>query len=358
MELIWELKNLNYEPSVEVYKSLVKASRALSNINAVTRSLPNQKILLDIFLLQEARKSSEIENIVTTHDEVFSKSIENPHEWQRPSVKEVRNYVRAVTEGLVRLRENGIISRRLIVEIQEILLGNNAGFRRQAGTKLMNESTGEVVYIPPQHPDQIENLMADLIEFINNNEANSLDPLIKAMIIHHQFESIHPFYDGNGRTGRMLIVLYLLQQELIELPLLYLSQYINKTKGDYYRHLQEIRMSHNYDNYLIYMLNGVEQISIKTSTIIQHIRELMVGYKGIMRDSDVKNLYSHELLNNIFRYPYTRIEYVQRDLNVTRVTAKARLDNLVSLGLLRVEKQGKYLYYINQKLVNYIFAEE
>jgi Fic family protein len=206
-----------------------------------------------------------------------------------------------------------------------------------------------VVYTPPQHPDEIVALMKNLEEFINNDDMSDLDPLVKMAIIHHQFESIHPFYDGNGRTGRIINILYLVKQELLKIPILYLSRYINENKATYYRLLQEVRDKDNWEDWIIFMLDGVEQTSKQTILLIEGIKKEMLNFKKRMRTERPK-IYSQDLLNNLFRHPYTKIEFVMTELNVKRRTAAKYLDELVTIGLLDKHKIGRENYYINTAL--------
>ena len=192
--------------------------------------------------------------------------------------------------------------------------------------------------------------MANLEQFINDDAISDFDPLVKMTIIHYQFESIHPFYDGNGRTGRIINVLYLVMKDLLNLPILYLSRYIILNKGDYYKLLQEIRETANWENWLLFMLEGIEQISKETIELIGKIRDLIFEYKNILRDN--YKFYSQDLLNNLFKHPYTKIEFIERDLNVSRITAAKYLNELAKDGLLRKEKLGTGNYYINEKLMD------
>jgi len=191
--------------------------------------------------------------------------------------------------------------------------------------------------------------MKNLEQFINDNSSSDFDPLVKMGIIHYQFESIHPFYDGNGRTGRIINVLYLVMNDLLDLPILYLSRYIILNKGNYYKLLQEVRETGNWENWILYMLNAIEQISKETIVLIGEITNLMAEYKTILRDN--YKFYSHELLNNIFKHPYTKIEFIENDLDVSRITASKYLNQLAKDGLLKKEKLGTGNYYINEKLI-------
>ena len=191
--------------------------------------------------------------------------------------------------------------------------------------------------------------MRNLEQFINDNSISDFDPLVKMGIIHYQFESIHPFYDGNGRTGRIINVLYLVMNDLLDLPILYLSRYIIENKGYYYKLLQEIRDKDNWEDWTMYMLDAVEQISKETLIVIERIKVLMAKYKNTIRTN--YKFYSHELLNNLFKHPYTKIEFIEQDLGVSRITASKYLNQLAKDGLLRKEKLGTGNYYINERLI-------
>ena len=191
--------------------------------------------------------------------------------------------------------------------------------------------------------------MTNLEQFINDQTISDVDPLIKMGIVHYQFESIHPFYDGNGRTGRIINVLYLVMNDLLDLPILYLSRYIIKNKGKYYQLLQEVRETDNWENWILYMLDAVEVISKETIILIGKMKALIFEYKNILRNN--YKFYSQDLLNNLFKHPYTKIEYVEQDLGVSRITAAKYLNLLAKDGLLRKEKIGTGNYYVNEKLI-------
>lgn len=243
------------------------------------------------------------------------------------------------------------MTNNLILKIQEILEENKAGFRKLPGTNLKNQQTGEIVYTPPQEYEVIVGLMNNLEEIINEDNVWPVDPLIKMAAVHFQFESIHPFYDGNGRTGRILNILYLVNKDLLRLPILYLSRYIIRHKGDYYRLLQNVRDHNDWQSWVIYMLDGIEKTSIETIQTINQIKSLMSDYKRSIRTQFPK-IYSQDLLNNLFRHPYTKIEFIMNDLQVSRPTATQYLDKLSEAGLLEKVKKGRSNYYVNRGLVD------
>jgi len=334
--------------SKAVLKKAAKAHQALAELKGIVATIPNESILINTLSLQEAKDSSAIENIITTHDELF-KSDHLSQQFASLAAKEVFNYATALQDGFKQVQQRGLLTSNDIKTIQAAIEQNNAGFRAQSGTTLKNEQTGEVIYTPPQTHDEIVALMSNLEQFINDDACCDWDDLVKMAVIHHQFESIHPFYDGNGRAGRVINVLYLIKQDLLTLPVLYLSRYINQHKQDYYRLLQAVREEQDWEEWLLFMLEAVEQTSKQTIGLIRAIKELMQRYKLKMR-SELSKIYSQDLLNNIFRHPYTKIEFVTSDLQVTRKTAAKYLDEMVNIGLLSKHKIGKDNYYLNDAL--------
>jgi len=333
--------------SKKVLKKLASAHRALAELKGISASIPNQAILINTLGLQEAKDSSAIENIITTHDEIYKAGL-HIGEMASLEAKEVQNYIGALKKGFQLISNHNILNINSIIEIQSVLEKNNAGFRKVPGTVLKNTRTGMTIYSPPQDYQTILSLMGDLEKFINNEPKSDIDPLVKMSIIHHQFESIHPFYDGNGRTGRIINVLYLILCGLLDSPILYLSRFIINKKDNYYRLLQETRNNDNWENWILYMLDGVEKTSRETIKLIREIRELMFEYKYVLRDN--YKFYSQDLLNNLFKHPYTKIAFIEADLNVSRVTAANYLNRLAKDGLLKKERLGTGNYYVNEKL--------
>jgi Fic family protein len=345
-----EMKKLPIEKDVEtkqVLKKLSSAHRALAELKGIVSSIPNENILINTLGLQEAKDSSAIENIITTHDDLYKAELKFDG-LKSLNAKEVQNYIAALKEGFQLISKHNTITNNDIIKIQSILEMNSAGFRKLPGTALKNTTTGETIYTPPQDYNTIQELMTNLEKFINDDTLSDFDPLVKMAIIHYQFESIHPFYDGNGRTGRIINVLYLVIKDLLDIPILYLSRYIIKNKAGYYRLLQEVRKTDDWENWLLYMLDGIEQTAKETIFLIGNIRELMFEYKYLLRDN--YKFYSHDLLNNLFKHPYTKIEFIEKDLAVSRITAANYLNILSKDGLLRKEKLGTGNYYINEKL--------
>lgn len=330
--------------SKKILKKLASTHRCLAELKGVSLSIPNQAILINTLTLQEAKDSSAIENIITTHDEIFKEDL-FPTFSSNPSAKEVSNYNQAIKAGYELIRKSQILTNNHIIDIQAILENHKTGFRKLPGTELKNLITGKTVYIPPQSQTEIIPLMNNLEIFINDDTFFEADPLVKMAIIHYQFESIHPFYDGNGRTGRIINVLYLVLKGLLNIPILYLSRYIVKTKSEYYRLLQEVRDKENFEDWILYMLEGIEQTSIQTIAMIEEIKKCLLKYKHTIRTN--YKFYSQDLINNLFYHPYTKIDFLARDLKISRLTAAKYLEVLCEGGLLRKEKIGRSNYYIN-----------
>ena len=348
--MTWKLVPLPYAEDLEtksILKQLPAAHAALAELKGIVRSIPNQIILLNTLGIQEAKDSSSVENIITTHDELYKANLDFEVNTS-PDVKEVQNYVAAMKRGFGLLQTQGLLTNQTILKIQETLEGNNAGFRKLPGTALKNAQTGEIVYLPPQDPNEILSLMANLEQFINDPELSDYDPLVKMAIIHYQFESIHPFYDGNGRTGRILNILYLIMTGLQKLPILYLSSHIIRNKPDYYRLLQGVRENGDWESWISYMIRGVENTSRETILLIEELKILIAEMQVLLRTR--YKFYSQELLNNLFEHPYTKIEFLVRDLGVSRITAANYLNQLAADGVLRKERLGTGNYYVNEKL--------
>ncbi len=346
----WGLKELPLTVDFEtkkVLKALPSAHAALAELKGIASTIPNQNILINTLGLQEAKDSSAIENIITTHDDLYKSEL-HLDAFKSHQAKEVQNYISALKKGFELITKTGLLTNNSILQIQEVLEDNTAGFRKLPGTALKNAATGETIYTPPQDYEEIMRLMANLELYINDSEIQDCDPLIKMAIIHFQFESIHPFYDGNGRTGRIINILYLILQKLQSLPILYLSNYIIKHKPDYYRLLQNVRDENLWEEWLLFIIKGVEETAKETIELITKMKELMLDYKYRLRNN--YKFYSQDLLNNLFKHPYTKIEFVVNDLGVSRLTAANYLNKLAEDKLLRKEKLGTGNYYINEAL--------
>lgn len=338
-----------------VLRQANKANRKLAELKGVAQTIPNERILISSLTLQEAKDSSAVENIVTTQDDLYRAGLDAGFTLIGAATKEVLFYREAINEGFKLVRNKNILTLNDIKRIQEVLEQNSAGFRTTPGTQLKRSSDGAVIYTPPQDGQLIVELMSNLEQFINDDELCPIDPLVKMAIIHHQFESIHPFYDGNGRTGRIVNILYLVTSGLLDLPILYLSRYITHNKAEYYERIQAIRNatgdnSAQWEEWILYMLRGVEQTAEETITLVKNIGNLMTKYKNIIRPAFGRK-YSHELLNGLFYHPYTKIGHLESNMQVSRQTAAKYLDKLASLGLLQKERMGKENYYINTQLM-------
>ena len=348
--MVWKPMHLPYPEDLEtksILKQLPAAHAALAELKGIVQSIPNQIILLNALGIQEAKDSSSIENIITTHDDLYKANLDFEVSIS-PNVKEVQNYVAAMKRGFELVESQGLLTNQTLLKIQETLEGNNAGFRKLPGTALKNAQTGAVIYLPPQDPAEIQELMTNLEQFINDPELSDYDPLVKMAIIHYQFESIHPFYDGNGRTGRILNILYLILTGLQKLPILYLSNHIIQHKSDYYRLLQGVREKGDWESWISYMIRGVEYTAKETIQLIEALKVLMAEMKNQLQNN--YKFYSQELLNNLFAHPYTKIEFLVRDLGVSRITAANYLNQLASDGVLRKERLGTGNYYVNERL--------
>lgn len=350
MQKNWKLEVLPVQQDLEtklVLRKLIAAHTGLAELKGIASTIPNQNILINTLGLQEAKDSSAIENIITTHDDLFKSEL-NLKSIRSLEAKEVQNYIAALKKGFALIAEQEILTNRMILEIQQTLEKNKAGFRKLPGTALKNSVTGEVIYTPPQDYDSIVLLMTNLELFINDALMSDYDPIVKMAIIHYQFESIHPFYDGNGRTGRIINILYLILNGLLDLPILYLSKFIIKHKRDYYRLLQEVRDKNNWEEWILFMIRGVEETSKETIELISDIKLLMLRIKHDLRAR--YRFYSQDLLNNLFKHPYTKIEFVVQDLGVNRTTAANYLNKLSEDGVLAKEKVGNTNFYINEPL--------
>ncbi|MBK6340197.1 MAG: Fic family protein [Bacteroidetes bacterium] len=347
----FELSELPFNIDLEtkkVLKSLPSAHAALAELKGIASTIPNQNILINTLGLQEAKDSSAIENIITTHDDLYKSEL-NLDSFKSLNAKEVQNYISALKKGFELTSTSGLLTNKTILQIQEVLEDNKAGFRKLPGTALKNAATGETIYTPPQDYNEILRLMTNLEKYINDSEMSDIDPLIKMAIIHFQFESIHPFYDGNGRTGRIINILYLINEKLQNLPILYLSSYIIKRKADYYRYLQKVRDEDLWEDWILFMIKGIEETARETIDLILKIKKMMFEYKHQLREN--YKFYSQDLLNNLFKHPYTKIEFIVNDLGVSRLTAANYLNKLAEDKILKKEKLGTGNYYINEKLI-------
>lgn len=340
---------------VSLWKLLAKAGRQLAELKGLADSIPNQSILISTLGLQEAKDSSEIEKIVTTHDEIFRDDI-FPQSSRNHATKEVQGYRQGLMMGFTEVKKHGLITNNTILSIQAKVERNRAGFRTTPGTTLQDGS-GKVIYTPPQHPDEVIALMGQLESFINAPDGEGVwgdtDPLIKMALIHHQFETIHPFYDGNGRTGRIINVLYLVKTGLLNIPVLYLSRFILQNKSDYYRYLQTVRQSgqaEDWQAWVRYILSGVAQCAEEAIATVQLIRATLMETKHRIRN-ELKNMYSQDLINHLFVHPYTRIDLLADKLNISRQTASNYLNTLTEKKIFNRLRMGTAYYYVNIALM-------
>ncbi len=333
--------------TVEILRQVSKASQALGELKGTAKTIPNQAMLINAVVLQEAKDSSEIENIITTQDELY-KALATKGK-QPSQVKEVINYRKAIFTGFGLIKKQGFLRIKDIETIQKTIVENNAGIRAMAGTVLKNDKTGEIIYTPPQEKDEILDLLSNFLDHFNINKTD-LSPLINLAVLHYQFESIHPFYDGNGRTGRILNILYLIINELLDIPILYLSSYINRNKADYYRLLQQVNKTDKWDEYILYMLKAVEETSRKTVEKINRIKEQLDKTILFVQEKEPK-IYRKELIELLFEHPYSRIEFVVDRLRVERKAASRYLKRLEGIGILKAEKAGREIIYINKELI-------
>ena len=342
--------------SAPLLKQLIQAHRRLAELKGVAKTIPNESILISTLGLQEAKASSAIENIITTHDELFQAEVLDAKQ-SNSAAKEIENYRAALWQGYQQTRDTKLIRFDDILRTQAIIEPNKSGIRKIPGTVISNAKTKKVIYTPPQHPDEIQSLLANLVDYINDDSLSRLDPLVKMAIMHHQFESIHPFYDGNGRTGRIINILYLVKNDLLDLPILYLSRYIVQNKDDYYRLLQSVRDHNDWSDWVSYVVRGIEITAEETITFVHQIRELVMQTKQRMR-TELPTIYSQDLLNNLFSHPYTKVQFLIDQLGVSRITATKYLNQLTDKGFVTKHKLGRTNYFVNEPLIQLIVSQE
>lgn len=342
---------LKLPPKVEletkyVLKQLARSHRALAELKGFSELIPNKNILINAITINEAKDSSEIENIVTTHDELFkTMSSEN---YASPSAKEVVNYRSALWRGYKLVKENDLMSTNMIIEIHGIIEPNKGEIRKLPGTVLKNESTGEVIYTPPSGREEIISYLDNLEQYINN-DYDDIDSLVKLAVIHYQFECIHPFYDGNGRTGRIINVLYMVLKELLDSPILYLSKFIIRNKSSYYKLLQKVTEEEKWEDWILFILQGIEETAEETLLLVKKINKLIEGTAEEIREK-LPGIYSRELIDLLFFEFYTKIGYIEEGLNISRKTAAKYLSSLEEEGFLVSEKVGRERIYLNKEL--------
>ena len=327
------------------------ARSSLAELKGTAESIPNKNILLSTLPIQEAKDSSEIENIITTHDDLFMAQAKMGS--QNPAAKEVHNYIPAMLRGYETIKKKGYFRLDLLCAIQQELLANNAGIRKLPGTVLKN-SGGETVYTPPQDEQEILSLLNNLLEYINTTQGDldDLHPLVRMALIHHQFESIHPFYDGNGRTGRMICILYLIMAGLLDSPILYLSRYITHNKARYYELLQKVRLrqdAETWREWIAYILRATDTTARGTLETISKIKELMREQKDRLRKET--KIYSQDLLNVLFQYPIITRKILTTELGISSPTTIKYVNELQKIGMLEEKRHQKEFYYVHRSLL-------
>jgi len=328
-------------------KKVISAGRALAELKGLGGTIPNQTILVNSIILQEAKASSEIENIVTTHDALFQAFSAKTSQID-PATKEVLRYREALWEGYSSLKDRPLLTTNLFIKIVQTIRANKAGIRNTPGTKVANEATGDVVFTPPEGEGVIRNKLKNLEDYIHAED--EVDPLIKLALIHYQFEAIHPFTDGNGRTGRILNILYLTQNHLLDPPVLYLSKYIIEQKSDYYRLLRDVTEHQVWEPWILYMLDAVEQTALYTRDKILAIRTLLIKTLEFTREKLPSRVYSKDLIELLFHRPYTKAQFLVDAGIAERKTAANYLKELEDIGILQNYKVGKEKLYMNKEL--------
>ncbi len=340
-----------------VLKATTRASRALAELKGRTHSIPNPTILLNTLALQEAKLSSEIENIFTTNDELYRGLAANGNGTDlSPHAKEVLHYRDALWHGMNVIRDRPFLSTNLAIEIVNIIKENRAGVRNLPGTKLQNPNNKEVIYTPPEGEDLLRQKLANLERF-SNDSSSDLDPLVRVGVAHYQFEAIHPFFDGNGRTGRILIILQLIMNGLLEIPILFLSRFIIEHRAQYYRGLRAVTERGEWEAWLMYMLEAAEATAHGTTEKINAIRDLLAETLDTAKRALPKTVFSKELIELIFEQPYCKIRFVEKAGIAKRLTATKYLRELEKAGLVVPTKRGTELIFINHRLWRLLTGE-
>lgn len=329
----------------KILKKAIAANRELAGMVNSCKRLPNQGVLYSSIFLREAKDSSEVENIVTTNDDLYE-AFSSEKKDIDPNTKEVLHYVDALWLGMKQIEKDRILTTRTFVNIVNTIKENSEGIRINPGVKIANARTKEVIYTPPEGKEIILDKLKNLEEFINKKD--DTDPLIKMAIIHYQFESIHPFSDGNGRTGRIINLLYLNLVGLLDHPVLFLSKYILDSKDKYYIKLREVTEKNNWEEWIEYMLEGIEKTSIYTKEKINNIIDLFEEIKKTIKENKPK-IYSKDLVEILFEQPYCKIKFLVEAGIAKRITAKKYLQELEEIGILKSKKVGKEILYINTK---------
>jgi Fic family protein len=330
----------------KILRKTISAGRALAQLNGTLLNLPNPTLFLDTIYLQEAKASSEVENIITTNDELY-KSLVADKKVENSAAKEVLSYKEALWLGLEQLKKKPFITTNLCISIVQCIKQNTASIRATPGTTL-SSTKGEVIYTPPSGEPIIREKLANLEKFINENE--TIDPLIKMALMHYQFEAIHPFADGNGRTGRILLLLYLKLSGLLDTPAIYLSEYIIKNKADYYKSLRGVTEKNDWEAYILYMLDMIEETSKKGLERLNKITTTMEKTANEIKQK-LPKIYSKDLIEILFRLPYTKRQHLMDENIGNPKTAGNYLQTLEENGFLQSVKVGKEKLYLNDKLL-------
>ncbi len=336
-----------------ILKKCISARVALAELKQAAELIPNAGVLVNALPLLEAQASSEIENIVTTTDRLFE-YVDMPEHRADAATKETLRYRRALFEG-ARKVQNGAITIDTAIDVCRTIKDEALEIRSKPGTSLRNNVSGLVVYTPPEGSALIREKLENWQHFLAAE--NELDPLIRVAIQHYQFEAIHPFTDGNGRTGRILNILYLVQQGLLDNPILYLSRYIIRNKADYYRLLLEVTTQQSWEPWILYMLDGIENTCLWTTDKIKAIRELM-QHTGQYIQRRLPKMYTWELVELLFKQPYCRIANVVDAGLAKRQTASVYLKLLADLGVLREVTTGRESLFVHPKYVELLTGEE
>jgi len=331
---------------VEVLKQEALSRAAVAELKGIAHIIPNQNILVNAIVLREAKDSSEIENIVTTQDEIYKAITLNAKKTIDPAAKEVVRYREALWQGTHAIKRKGLLSISDIVKIQNIIVENDAGIRTTPGTALENDRNSEIIYTPPQDEQRIKALLDNFTDYLNDDD----DSLTKSAILHYQFEAIHPFYDGNGRSGRIVNVLYLILKQHLDIPILYLSSYIVERKPEYYRLLLEVSSNYQWDKWILYILKGIETTAKATIEKLRAIKELMDNTIEFVRQRAPK-IYSKELVETLFVHPYCKNEFVEQSTGVERKAASRYLHKLSEIGVLDTNRIGRENIFINRELM-------
>lgn len=333
----------------QILKKCISARTAIAELKQAGELIPNQSVLINTIPLLEAQMSSEIENIVTTTDKLFQFLSGDDDKADAPT-KETLRYRQALSQGYISIKNRPICT-RIAVQVCSAIRNVDADIRKLPGTALKNPLTGKVVYTPPEGEGLIRDKLANWEKFLN--ERTDIDPLIRMAITHYQFEAIHPFTDGNGRTGRLLNILFLVQEGLLNIPVLYLSRYIIDHKKEYYAFLRGVTEQHSWQDWILYMLDAVEQTANWTTQKIRSIKALLKHTCNYVRECKPK-IYSREFVELFFQQPYCRISNVEDAGIAKRQTASLYLKNLVDIGVLREVKSGRERIYVHPKFLELI----